>query len=313
MGAAYLFREMAGTGKSGPNPYAGFSDRRCIWFCVMGDVVARWLLPMEPMARNQAQGARLTFLGTGTSTGVPVIGCTCAVCRSDDPRNVRLRSSVLLETAQSTLLVDAGPDLRQQALRAGLKRVDAVLYTHGHMDHVVGFDELRAFCWSREEPLPLYANRGCMDILRSMFAWAFADTNVYRGYIKPGPVLVEGDFVLGDWSIRPLPVLHGTVETNGYLFAQPGLRRVAYLPDVKHVPDSTMELLAGVDVLILDALHYRSHPTHLSVTEALEVIERVAPGHAYLMHCSHEIDHATLESELPPQVRVAYDTLTIDL
>lgn len=279
----------------------------------MGQVVARWVLPMEPMACNQESRARLTFLGTGTSTGVPVIGCSCAVCRSADPRNARFRSSVLLESAAVTLLVDAGPDLRQQALRAGLKRVDAVLYTHGHMDHVVGFDELRAFCWSREEPLPLHANRGCMEILQSMFAWAFADTNVYRGYIKPGPVIVEGDFVIGDWFIKPLPVLHGTVETNGYLFSSPGCRSVAYVPDVKHVPDATMELMVGVDVLILDALHYRSHPTHLSVAEALELIERVRPQQAYLTHCSHEIDHATLENQLPPQVRVAYDTLTIEL
>ncbi len=279
----------------------------------MRALVARWVLPMDRMIRNQGLGARLTFLGTGTSTGVPVIGCSCLVCQSTDPRNTRLRSSVLLESESTALLVDAGPDLRQQALRSRLKRVDAVLYTHGHLDHVVGFDELRAFCWGRDEPLPLYANRGCMDILQSMFAWAFADTNVYRGYIKPGPMIVEGDFVIGEWSITPLPVLHGTVETNGYLFSRPGNRNVAYLPDVKEVPDATKELLEDVDLLILDALHYRLHPTHLSVSEALAMIEQVQPKQAYLTHCSHEIDHATLESQLPPHVHVAHDNLTIAL
>lgn len=268
---------------------------------------------MELMARKLQTGARLTFLGTGTSTGVPVIGCTCAVCRSADARNARLRSSVLLETESATLLVDAGPDLRQQALRAGMKRVDAVLYTHGHMDHVVGFDELRAFCWHRESPLPMYANPECMDTLRTMFGWAFAQTNIYKGYIKPGPVVVEGSFVIDEWHITPLPVMHGAVETNGYLFRRDGGKSVAYIPDVKALPEETMALLHDIDVLIIDALRFRQHPTHFSVAEALEVIEQVRPQQAYLTHSSHEIDHATLENELPPQVRVAYDTLTIEL
>lgn len=269
--------------------------------------------PMEPINRHDRNEARLTFLGSGTSTGVPVIGCSCAVCLSHDFRNQRLRSSVMLETASTTLLVDAGPDLRQQALRAGLKTVDAVLYTHGHMDHVVGFDELRAFCWHRDSPLPMYANADCMAILQSMFGWAFADTNVYRGYIKPGPVIVEGDFWIDDWQITPLPVLHGTVETNGYLFVREGNASVAYIPDAKEVPDATIDRIAEVDFLILDALHMRSHPTHLNVKEALEVIERVRPQQSYLTHCSHEIDHETLEKQLPASVRVAYDTLTISL
>jgi phosphoribosyl 1,2-cyclic phosphate phosphodiesterase len=265
----------------------------------------------EKMGNDSA--VRLTFLGTGTSTGIPVIGCRCAVCLSDDPRNQRLRSSIWLQSEEVSLLVDAGPDLRQQALRAKMESVDAVLYTHGHMDHVCGFDELRAYCWHRDSPLPMYANPGCMEILRSMFAWAFAETNVYRGYIKPGPVVVDGPFAIGNWRITPLPVLHGTVETNGYLFERDHCRRLAYIPDVKSVPESTMELLQGVDLLVIDALHHRQHPTHLTVRESLEVIERVAPGESYLIHCSHELDHETLEKSLPPSVRVAYDALTIKL
>lgn len=262
---------------------------------------------------HSAQGPRLTFLGTGTSTGVPVIGCSCEVCLSNDHRNRRLRSSVLLESAETTLLVDAGPDLRQQALRAGLSKVDAVLYTHGHMDHVVGFDELRAFCWHRETPLPMYANPGCMEILRTMFGWAFAETNIYKGYIKPGPVVVEGPFSIGKWHITPLPVMHGAVETNGYLFEHEGARSVAYISDVKAIPEDTMAMIREVDLLMIDALHYRHHPTHMNVEEALATIAELQPRQAYLMHCSHEIDHATLENELPAHIRVAHDTLTLDL
>lgn len=285
----------------------------CIWFCLMGLPVAGSVSSMETHENQPARHPRLTFLGTGTSTGVPVIGCSCAVCLSIDPRNRRLRSSVLLESEETNLLVDAGPDLRQQALRAGIKKVDAVLYTHGHMDHVVGFDELRAFCWQRDTPLPMYANPGCMDILRTMFAWAFAETNIYRGYIKPGPVVVEGPFLIGAWKISPLPVMHGAVETNGYLFEREGAKSLAYISDVKAIPDATMAMIREVDLLILDALHYRPHPTHMHIEESLSVIADLNPREAYLMHCSHEVDHATLENELPAHVRVAFDTLSLEL
>ncbi len=284
-----------------------------IWFCAAETIVAVFFSPMESNDSYQHREARLTFLGTGTSTGVPVIGCSCKVCVSRDPRNQRLRSSILLETATTTLLVDAGPDLRQQSLRADLKKVDAVLYTHGHMDHVVGFDELRAFCWNRDSPLPMYANADCMEILRAMFSWAFAATNIYRGYIKPGPIVFEGEFRIDDWQITPLPVMHGAVDTNGFLFSREGTVSVAYIPDAKYVPEESMALIQGVDILILDALHYRSHPTHLNVEEALAVIEKAQPRQAFLTHCSHEIDHESLEKQLPVSVRVAYDNLILSL
>ena len=257
--------------------------------------------------------ARMTFLGTGTSTGVPVIGCGCAVCKSSDPRNNRMRSSVLFETEEISLLIDSGPDLRDQCLRMGITKVDAVLYTHGHMDHVVGFDELRAFCWSRDTPLPMYANAGCMATLKTMFGWAFAETNIYRGYVKPDPIIFDECFSIGSLKITPLPVHHGSVETNGFLFQRENMRSLAYLPDVKMIPQATKVILADCDILVIDALHERSHPTHMNCNEAIAMIDELKVNQAYLTHCSHEIDHSDLEKKLPKHIRVAYDALVLDL
>lgn len=253
----------------------------------------------------------LTFLGTGTSVGVPVIGCDCRVCRSDDPRDKRTRSSLHLRLGGLSVLVDSGPDLREQALREGLSKVDAVLYTHDHADHVVGFDELRAFCWHRDEPLPLYARPGCMATLRTMFGWAFAPENVFRGYVKPDPRLIEGPFAIGPLQITPLPVEHASTETLGFLFEAPGAPRVAYIPDVKRIPEPTMELLRRADILILDALHSRPHPTHMSTGEALAAIAESGVARAWLTHLTHENDHQALEATLPHGVRVAWDGLKI--
>jgi phosphoribosyl 1,2-cyclic phosphate phosphodiesterase len=253
----------------------------------------------------------VTFLGTGTSTGVPVIGCSCAVCRSYDPRNNRTRSSIFIETDHTNLLVDSGPDLRIQALRENMKKVDAVLYTHSHMDHVVGFDELRAFCWARENRLPMYANAGCMKVLKIMFGWAFSEENIYQGYVKPEPIIFDREFFIKSIEVMPIPVLHGTVETSGFLFKMKGNPSIAYLPDVKVIPDKSLEFLIGCDVLIIDCLHYRKHSTHMNVEESLATIEKIKPQISYLTHLSHEVDHATLEATLPENIRIAYDGLKI--
>lgn len=255
----------------------------------------------------------MTFLGTGTSVGVPVIGCKCAVCVSEDFRNQRTRSSVLVRAGESAVLVDSGPDLRAQALREGLVAVDAVIYTHSHLDHVVGFDELRAFCWRKSGPLPLYATEECMATLKQMFGWAFSPENVYKGYIKPDARIIDGPFFSGDLKITPLPVEHAALETIGFLFEYPGARRLAYLPDVKRIPDETMERLIGVDVLVLDSLRPLPHPTHFSLAESLAAIRCSEAREAWLTHLGHENDHAVLEAELPAGVRVSWDGLRIDL
>jgi phosphoribosyl 1,2-cyclic phosphate phosphodiesterase len=257
--------------------------------------------------------AELTFLGTGTSVGVPVIGCGCAVCTSADPRDSRLRSSIVMRTAGAALLVDSGPDLRQQALREGVTKIDAVLYTHGHLDHVTGFDELRAFCWHLPHALPMYASASCMEILRTMFAWAFSPENVYKGYVKPDPRVIDGAFVVGDVRITPLPVDHGSLETMGFLLETHGAKSVAYIPDVKHIPGETMRLIDEVDVLIVDCLRPAPHPTHFSLSEALGAIEESRAREAWLTHLGHENVHAELELTLPHGVRVAWDGLKIGL
>lgn len=253
----------------------------------------------------------LTFLGTATSVGVPVIGCRCRVCTSTDPRNRRTRSSIHLNMGEVSLLVDSGPDLRQQALRENLTSLDAVLYTHSHADHVTGFDELRAFCWHRDGPLPLYASPSCMAVLKTMFAWAFHPGNVYRGYVKPDPHLIDGPMTFGDLTITPLPVEHASVETHGFLIEAPGVPAIAYIPDVKRIPPETMERIHGAGILILDALRSLPHPTHLSTAEALEVIRESEVEQAWLTHLGHENDHSELQKSLPPNVGVAWDGLRI--
>jgi phosphoribosyl 1,2-cyclic phosphate phosphodiesterase len=255
----------------------------------------------------------LIFLGTGTSVGVPVIGCSCPVCQSPDPRNNRTRSSIFISTPEIKILIDSGPDLREQALREDITAIDTVIYTHSHLDHVVGFDELRAFCWGKDEPLPLYATESCLNVLKNMFGWAFHDNNTHRGYVKPDPRIITPEFTVGDLLIRPLPVIHGSVETVGFRFESPNGFSFAYLPDVKSIPESTMKLLANLDLLIIDSLRDGPHSTHLSVPEALAISEKLSPRRTLLTHISHDLDHASLATRVPETVSPAYDGLRIPL
>ncbi len=257
--------------------------------------------------------AYLTFLGTGTSVGVPVIGCVCQICKSADPRNNRTRSSILVTSGLTDILVDSGPDLREQALREGISSIDAVLYTHSHLDHVVGFDELRAFCWGKPDPLPLYATEACLGVLRNMFGWAFLEANTHSGYVKPDPHILSPSFIIGGVKVNPLPVIHGSVETVGYLFETEGGFRTAYMPDVKGIPVETMALLENLDLLVIDSLRDSPHSTHLSVGEAIAISESLSPGRTLLTHISHELDHAELSARLPAGIGVAHDGLRIPL
>ncbi len=271
-------------------------------------------MTQEPDLRTN-KAMKVLFLGTGTSTGVPVIGCGCPVCRSENPRNRRLRSSILVRTEGTTLLVDSCPDLRQQALRHRLTAIDAVLYTHEHLDHTAGFDEMRAFCWARQDRLPLYAGTGCLAHLRRMFGWAFAEENTYQGYIRPAAHDHGGrPFCVGGIRVTPVPVLHATVETYGYVFEPVGGGpRFGYVPDVKELPEASRPLLQGLDALAMDALRPGTHRTHLTLDENVALMRELGVRRGYVTHCGHMLDYDMLCRELPPFMAPAYDGLEISL
>lgn len=256
---------------------------------------------------------KVLFLGSGTSTGVPVIGCDCKVCTSSDPRNKRLRSSVLVQAAGTTLLVDSSPDLRQQALRYGISAIDAVLYTHEHLDHIAGFDELRAFCWHRSDRLPLYAGEGCLATLRRMYTWAFDEENTYQGYVRPAAHCHGGvPFRIGGIHITPVRVLHATVETYGYVFRAEG-KSFGYVPDIKELPAASRPLLCGLDALAMDGLCFPGHRTHLSVPENVELMQQLAPAIGLITHSGHRVDYAELAARLPAFMAPAYDGLELSI
>src|SRR5436309_13543206 len=204
----------------------------------------------------------VTFLGTGTSQGVPMIGCDCDVCRSPDPRDQRLRSSIYIETPECAFVVDTGTDFRTQALRENIRRLDAVVFTHSHTDHIMGFDDLRRFSHAHGS-MPVYASPETMRDLERVFQFAFQTNNRIPYYLKPEPHVIDGPFQLGSTIITPLPVPHGDSIVNGYLFSRAGAKLVAYLSDCSAVPDAIVDLIGGVKVLIIDALRDKPHPTPL--------------------------------------------------
>ena len=255
----------------------------------------------------------ITFLGTGTSVGVPMIGCDCGVCTSADSRDQRYRSSIHVATPSTSWIVDTGPELRLQCLREGITDVDAVLYTHAHMDHVTGFDDLRRFSIGADTTIDIHATAECLADIRRMFGFAFDGTNRYPGYIKPEPYVIDGPFQLDDTRVVPLPVSHGRLETIGFLFERGGEAVAAYMPDCKTVSDEAREAVRGVRCLIIDALRPSGHPTHMSISEAVAFSQEVAPGETWLTHIAHEVSHAKVESELPQGIRIAYDGLRLKL
>ncbi len=259
-------------------------------------------------------GLDVTFLGTGTSLGVPVIGCRCAVCQSEDPRDRRSRSSLYVQTPGFAFVVDTGPDFRTQCLRESISVVDAVVYTHPHTDHIMGFDDLRPFCFvSPTGTVPIYAPAETMRAFERVFQFAFDGMHRYPGYLIPEPHVVESPFLLGGTVLTPLPVPHGKMTVTGYLMSREGIPLLAYLSDCNGVPEAVRGLIRGVKVLVLDALRRAPHPTHLSLEEAVEISADVAPGETWLTHLSHDLPHAETEGTLPLGVKIAYDGLRLHL
>ncbi len=255
--------------------------------------------------------AEITFLGTGTSIGVPVIGCDCTVCTSGDPKNRRLRSSIHVRTPGTALVVDTGPDFRQQCLREGIRHLDTVLFTHAHSDHVMGFDDLRRFTIDEDDEIAIHATGSCLERLRAAFPYVFDGENRYRGYLKAAPHAIDGPFRVGDLEVTPLPVDHGKVETIGFLFEKGGERLFAYVPDAKTLPAESKRLLGGIGLLILDGLQPEPHWSHLSIGEAVALAEELGADETWLTHFSCRVDYRAIEATLPGNVRLAWDGLKL--
>lgn len=253
---------------------------------------------------------KVTFLGTGTSHGVPMIGCDCAVCRSSDPRDKRLRPSVLVETAGGlSLLIDAGPDLRAQALAFGIRRVDAVFFTHGHADHILGLDEIRRFNTLQGASMPGFADDITVSEIRRVFAYAFDPATPRGGGIPQLELFtIQGPFCVGGQEVVPVPIFHGGRPLLGFRFGA-----FAYLTDCSRIPDESWPLLAGLDALVLDALREERHPTHFSLDEAVEAARRAGAARTYFTHMSHHLGHAATCADLPRGIELAYDGLVLTL
>ncbi|MEX2400169.1 MAG: MBL fold metallo-hydrolase [Rhodothermales bacterium] len=253
----------------------------------------------------------VTLLGTGTSTGVPVIGCRCRVCTSEDPRDRRTRCACYVETNGLKIIIDTGPDFRSQALREDIRHVDAVLFTHHHFDHVAGIDDLRPFLFENRRPIPCFARDNAVEVIQSMFQYIFEDGS-YPGVpdlmletvSRPFDVVSRDD---PDRSVHviPIDVSHGRLPLFGYRIGD-----FAYLTDTSFIPEASFDLLVGVDVLVLDALRERNHPTHFSIDDAVRTARRIGARQTYFIHMAHDVLHAEADEALPEGIHLGYDGLT---
>ncbi len=250
---------------------------------------------------------KITFLGTGTSQGVPVIGCTCEVCRSIDYRDKRLRTSIFIEIKEQNFVIDTGPDFRQQMLREQVKRLNAVIFTHAHRDHTAGLDDVRAFNYIQEMDMPVYGSKTVLDQLKLEYAYAFA-----KQYYPGIPRLTlntidEKEFDVNGISFLPLPVMHLNMPVLGFR-----INNFSYITDAKFIPAETLEKLQGTETLVLNALQREQHISHFNLTEALKMVEIIKPVHTYFTHISHKLGlHAEVAKELPDHVSLAFDGLQV--
>lgn len=251
---------------------------------------------------------KVTFLGTGTSHGVPMIGCNCPVCCSDDPRDKRTRSSVLVEVDGRSLVIDTTPEFRVQVLRENVRRVDAVLFTHAHADHVFGLDDVRRFNEMSGREMPCYGSQDTLTTLRRAFDYVFVPTQLGGG--KPSLELIEidGQFEVAGVSVIPIPIFHGELPIHGYRIGN-----FAYVTDCSAIPAPSLELLQGLDVLVLGVLRHEPHETHFCLGEGLEIVERLRPRRAFFTHIAHKLGHEATNATLPEAVRLAWDGLQLDI
>ncbi len=252
---------------------------------------------------------KVTVLGSGTSQGVPVIGCPCEVCASDDPKDKRLRSSVLLSSGSTNIVIDTGPDFRQQMLRHKVKSLDAVLITHCHKDHIAGLDDVRSFNWLQKRPMDVYASLEDQQVIRQEFAYAFEE-NPYPGVPRINLIDLDDRLIrIGEIEIKPFRVMHMHLPVWGFRVGD-----FAYITDVNHIPPESMEVISGVKIIILDALRKTKHKSHYTLSEAIEVVSILQPEQAYFTHISHLMGKsAEVQAELPRNMFLAHDGLEFEL
>jgi phosphoribosyl 1,2-cyclic phosphate phosphodiesterase len=297
-----------------PRELGGRATHKCVVRCVAlryGPIHAIYcLLTSNFYLLTSGLSMELLFLGSGTSYGVPMIGCDCDVCTSDDPRNTRTRASALVQTDGGAILLDSSTELRMQALREGVGHIDAVLYTHSHADHLHGIDDLRSFSGRSRQAIPTYGDAQTIGFIQTNYAYIFNDSAMRLGWGIPRLELHVADapFDLCGVRVTPVPIMHGSRTILGYRIGD-----LAYLTDCSGIPESSFPLLQGLHTLILDGLRPEPHPTHFHIAAALDAIARINPKQAYLTHLTHNIDHAPMESTLPDGVRLAYDGLRVDV
>ncbi|MBZ5501567.1 MAG: MBL fold metallo-hydrolase [Acidobacteriia bacterium] len=251
---------------------------------------------------------QLTVLGSGTSMGVPTLGCHCAVCESPDPHDRRTRPSILLSYAGRNVVIDTTPDFRYQAMRARIDHLDAVIYTHGHADHILGLDDIRPYNLKRRGAVPLYAAAETFATLRKQFAYIFDDGPAESTLPLVDLHTIDGPFELFGTTIVPVPAMHGSGPVLGFRFG-----KAAYLTDFSRVPEASKRLLGGLDDLILDALRYTPHPTHSNVEQSLALVRELQPRRAWFTHICHDLGHTETNARLPDDVRLSYDGLEFEV
>lgn len=261
----------------------------------------------RPSDSKFPQQFRVTVLGSGTSMGVPTLACRCDVCRSMDPHDKRTRPSILLTYNGHAIVIDTTPDFRQQALRANLDRLDAILYTHAHADHILGLDDIRPFNAKQRSPIAVYASRQTEAILRRAFAYIFEPQTTESSIPQIEIHTLDGAFDLFGLRIIPVPAKHGPIAVHGFRVGT-----LAYLTDFSSVPPASLELLRGLDHLILDALRYTPHPMHSTVDQSLALVRELKPRHAWFTHICHDLGHEATNAKLPANVRLAYDELQFE-